>query len=220
MIEHRPPRPTDGFSLAALVTGILGTGPVAFALGAIGLHRTGRAQTAGRGFAIAGIVLGGLQMLATSIAVAWIVGTAVAGVSILGRLPADPFGTSTGPTTIDDLTAGDCFDSGDDDGLHGTVERTACADTHDGEVLEVVTLPDGTYPGGAELETYAEDHCRSDASTAVDDAGLDPDDFEYGYYYPLEQDWADGSRLLQCTIHGWEGDLQGSVLDGDAAVTS
>ena len=51
-------------------------------------------------------------------------------------------------------------------------------------------------------------------------AGLDPDDFEYGYYYPLEQDWADGSRLLQCTIHGWEGDLQGSVLDGDAAVTS
>jgi hypothetical protein len=218
VFEQRPPRPTDGFSVAALVAGIVGTGPVAFVLGAIGLHRTGRGAAAGRGFAVAGIVLGGLQMLFASLTVAWFVGVLVTGASLSSWLPVSPFG-ATGATDIDGLHPGDCFDDGEDAGASGTVDRTDCSTVHDGEVLEVVHLPEGAYPGASELELYAEDRCADDAADAVDAAGLDPEDFEYGYYYPLAENWADGSRLLQCTIHGWEADLQGSVLDGDATLS-
>ncbi|MCG7284382.1 DUF4190 domain-containing protein [Cellulomonas sp. ACRRI] len=67
---------TDGVSIAALVTGILGTGVVALVLGIIGLRRTKKNGTQGRGFAIAGVVLGGLGVLSW-IVVGVLIGTAV-----------------------------------------------------------------------------------------------------------------------------------------------
>lgn len=67
---------TDGVSIAALVTGILGTGVVALILGIVGLRRTKKNGTQGRGFAIAGVVLGGLGVLSW-IVVGVLIGTAV-----------------------------------------------------------------------------------------------------------------------------------------------
>jgi hypothetical protein len=52
-----PPGGTDGFSVAALVCGILALVPVAAPLGVIGLVRTSREARRGRGLAIAGLVL-------------------------------------------------------------------------------------------------------------------------------------------------------------------
>lgn len=68
---------TDGVSIAALVTGLLGTGVVAIILGVLGLRRTKRDGTKGRGLAIAGLVLGGLGVLG------WIV-TAVVVTTAIG----------------------------------------------------------------------------------------------------------------------------------------
>jgi hypothetical protein len=50
-------------SIAALVTGVLGLAVVPLVLGILGLGRTRRNGTAGRGMAIAGIVLGSLQIV-------------------------------------------------------------------------------------------------------------------------------------------------------------
>ncbi|WP_432544603.1 DUF4190 domain-containing protein [Kineococcus sp. SYSU DK002] len=209
-----PSRSTDGFSIAALVTGIAGTGPVAFALGALALHRTASRRTPGRGFAVAGMVLGGFWMLVASGAVVAVVAAGIGGAGLLRGL-----GGPAGTVTVDDLEAGDCFETGADDGRAGTVEQVDCARAHDGEVLEVVSLPEGPYPGEASLELWSEDRCMSDANEAVERAGLVPEDFEYGYYYPLEGNWREGSRLLQCTIHGGGGqDVRGSVLAGDATL--
>lgn len=55
---------TDGMSIAALVTGILGLGVVPIVLGILGLKRTKANRTSGRGLAIAGIVLGALSFIA------------------------------------------------------------------------------------------------------------------------------------------------------------
>lgn len=63
-----PDSGTDGIALASLITGVVGTGPVALVLGIIGLRRTGPGKKGGRGFAIAGTILGGLGTLG------WIVG--------------------------------------------------------------------------------------------------------------------------------------------------
>ena len=67
-----PKRGTDGLSIAALVTGILGLGVVPLILGILGLKRTKVNGTSGRGLSIAGIVLGGLGIVA-SIAVGIVV---------------------------------------------------------------------------------------------------------------------------------------------------
>lgn len=56
--------PTDGFSVAALVLGILGFNIFAIVFGIIGLNRTSTGQYSGRGMAIAGIVLGALSLIA------------------------------------------------------------------------------------------------------------------------------------------------------------
>ncbi len=70
----------SGLSIAALVTGILGLGIVPIILGAIDLNKikSGEASANGKGFDIAGIVLGGLAI------VGWIIfGIAMA---ILGTM--------------------------------------------------------------------------------------------------------------------------------------
>ena len=64
--QYPPPATgrTDGVSIAALVTGLLGLGVVPLVLGILGLRRTKRDGTQGRGLAIAGIVLGALEIVA------------------------------------------------------------------------------------------------------------------------------------------------------------
>lgn len=58
------PVPTDGFSVAALVLGVLGFNIFAIIFGIIGLNRTSTGAYSGRGMAIAGIVLGALSLAA------------------------------------------------------------------------------------------------------------------------------------------------------------
>ena len=68
---------TDGMAIAALVTGLLGTGPLAVVLGAIGLRRTAGGRRGGTAMAWVGVVLG---LLAT---VAW---TAVVTASVMATV--------------------------------------------------------------------------------------------------------------------------------------
>ncbi|WP_179951028.1 DUF4190 domain-containing protein [Xylanimonas oleitrophica] len=58
-----PAQGTDGFSIAALVTGVVGLGVVPIVLGVVGLNRTRKTGRAGKGLAIAGIALGAVAVL-------------------------------------------------------------------------------------------------------------------------------------------------------------
>lgn len=62
-----PSRETDGVSIAALVTGILGLALVAVGLGIAGLVRIQRSGRSGKGFAVAGIVLGAFATVVWSV---------------------------------------------------------------------------------------------------------------------------------------------------------
>lgn len=57
------PIKNDGISIAALVTGVLGMGVVPLVLGIVGITRTKNGERKGRGMAIAGLVLGALQVV-------------------------------------------------------------------------------------------------------------------------------------------------------------
>lgn len=71
--------PTDGVSIAAMVTGLLGLGVVGVVLGAIGLRRTAGAQRKGTGMAWAGVILGLVGTIIWSVGLTW----GVAGASSL-----------------------------------------------------------------------------------------------------------------------------------------
>jgi len=64
---------TDGTSIAALVTGVLGLGAVATILGAIGLRKTADGTRKGTGMAWAGVILGILGTIGWSLAAAWFI---------------------------------------------------------------------------------------------------------------------------------------------------
>jgi hypothetical protein len=59
-----PASTTDGVSIAALVTSLLGMNVVAVVLGILGLRRTKKNGTQGRGLALAGLILGAVELVA------------------------------------------------------------------------------------------------------------------------------------------------------------
>lgn len=83
----RPRRPLNPLAVAALICGILGLAPAAVVLGHVGFAQAGRSGQRGRGFAVAGFVLG---YLAIVVAVAgWFAYTAyVDGLRDGGYLPS------------------------------------------------------------------------------------------------------------------------------------
>lgn len=64
---QQPARPTDGLAIAALITGILGLGLVPLILGIVSLKKIKKTGAGGRALAIAGIVLGALELVAWGI---------------------------------------------------------------------------------------------------------------------------------------------------------
>ncbi|AEG45210.1 DUF4190 domain-containing protein [Isoptericola variabilis] len=70
--QQRFSRGTDGFAIAALVTGILGMAIIPLVLGMIALSRIGRTGQEGRGLAIAGIVLGVLGTIGWVLAIVFL----------------------------------------------------------------------------------------------------------------------------------------------------
>lgn len=94
---QQPPAPHsspgyDGVSIAAFVTGLLGTGPIAAVLGGVGLSRTARNMRSGRWMAWLGLILGVLSTLA------WI-GVIAFFVWIVDTTPTTPVGGGSEPST-------------------------------------------------------------------------------------------------------------------------
>ncbi|MBU5424157.1 DUF4190 domain-containing protein [Cellulomonas hominis] len=147
--QQPAPARTDGVSIAALVTGILMLGIVPLILGIIGLGRTKRDGTQGRGLAIAGIVLGALEIIG---------GIIVAIVVVLGIQAYND--------RIDDLRA-DC----------GSGDMAACDDLYrlapaGSDDEEFGWTCGGLTSGGANCESSA-GTAQGEAFTYGDDASLD-----------------------------------------------
>ncbi len=151
--------------MAAFVLALVGGSVLSVVLGAVALSRTRRHLTGGRGLAVAGVVLGSLEVLAGLVVAAVVVVTGV-GVSLAARsprsapaatapaatAPAEPAPADPRPVPgaadpaapavprevlIDDLAAGDCFDEHAGSLDTGTVLVADCTVAHGGEVIAV-----------------------------------------------------------------------------------
>jgi len=210
------PRPTDGFAVASLVTGVLGLGAVPLALGIVALQRVRRSGAAGHGMAVAGVVLGAVSLVAGLVlAVAFALG-AVAGITEIVRSTSSAASAPADPSRvlIEDLTAGDCLDVGDPHDSDA-VQAVECGDDHEAEVVEVVTLPDpGAYPGDDAVAAAADARCSGVVAAALDAAGVDGTTLDYDYFTPLQAGWDDGNHDVQCLVTGLDADLTGSLAAG------
>lgn len=217
----QPPRvtSTDGMSIAALITGILGLGAVPLGLGIAGLKRTKRDGTSGRGMAIAGIVLGTLSLVAgLALTVAVLVGglafsdavDEMNAAATTAPLVADP-PVDEGTTTDEDATTDDGTTTSETpllDFVPLTVDGFSSAGlTEDAEVLASGALEayTTTYTDGVDtVLTYVTDWSTAEESLVFATA--------VGEAFPVEQ-------LTDSGLASDDGSAQYWVYEADGMAT-
>lgn len=137
--EPQPPK-TDGVSIASFVLSLLCcTGLIGLILGFVGLKRTKGGQRKGRGFAIAGIVLGVLSLFV------------VAGVVVFGVFIAKNV------VTPGNAEVGQCVDVSDDDDTV-VFYKKKCTEDHDAEIVGVQKVTDDNIK---ELKSSLAGYCAT-----------------------------------------------------------
>ncbi len=157
------PRPwngkTNGFSIASLTLSLFGcVGLLSIIFGVIGLRQSLRnGDRRGKIFAILGLSISGLLLLAIAVAIA---------VAVVRDATDGPDRDAAGAIRdersirVVDLRAGDCLK--DLETQSGTrVDVLPCTEPHTSEIVAVFTLPDGPWPGSANISVYGEEGCAT-----------------------------------------------------------
>jgi Domain of unknown function (DUF4190)/Septum formation len=194
---------TNGLATAALATGIGGifigvSAPVAIGLGIAALVQINRRQQAGKGMAIAGLVIGSLVTLGY----AALIGLVIAFGSTVddGYGPPEPVSSSSGATQyIDELQIGDCFD--DSGGADDEVIPRTCTEEHDAELVAIVTPPAGAYPGDSGVDKAADRACTPAFGTYVGKS-RDESELYLDWWTPDKTTWNQGDRRVFCVAYG------------------
>lgn len=152
----------------------------------------------GRGWIIAGAVVGGVILL----------GAAGIGAAQMldGALSTSRPGLSTTGASrdvwISDVGAGDCYVLDADErreAMAGYVTLVDCSEPHDGQVYAVVPLDFDTWPGKREVDDAAAAGCQA-KDVLLDDAIWDESDLNGNWYLPFEEDWDVEDHTAQCVV--------------------
>lgn len=146
-------------------------------------------------------------------------GATVMGCSALG---GDESSATTVPNGVRlvDLEPGTCFQAPADTDVR-VVERVSCRAPHDAEAYAVFAVDAGVddpFPGGAEVQSLAQQGCQDRFADYVGEA------YEDSQYYfsaigPTRKSWeARGDRRVLCSVIASDGGrLEGSVRAGPPA---
>lgn len=207
---------TSGLAIAALTTGLGAilfgvAAPVAIGLGIAALVRIRRTHERGVAQAVVGIVAGSLVTLF------WV---AVLIIAFLVPEETDAAGDTDAPgpaytepyvepsVYISFLQAGECFDVTEHD---QKVDRAPCPEPHDGELVAVVTLPAGPYPGERKVDDVTRAACEKAFASYVG-ISVYKSVLSLQNWWPLRANWAAGDRRGFCTVQSTDDEqLDGSV---------
>ncbi|ACQ81891.1 hypothetical protein Bcav_3649 [Beutenbergia cavernae DSM 12333] len=185
--------PLDAVSVASVVTGVLLLGPVALVLGILGVRRTTRAWRRSPRIAWTGVVLGIVTTLGWVLLglTAWLSG------GLSGGGEAVP-GDVDAPRTVhaSSLARGNCVEFLPPDQQIGEVTQVPCAQPHAAQVVDVVELDGGAYPGPDAVLAAGEEACTSLAE------GLDVGDAQVRPWWlvPSESGWEQGTQVAVCLV--------------------
>lgn len=184
--------PVNGLAIAAFVLGVLCFVPaVGLVLGLIALAGIRKRGERGKGFAVAGCVLSSVGLAL------WVLtlSTGAAGDFWDGFRDA-----ARGEGTAYSLEKGQCFTTpgGSLQGVTYDVDEVPCAQEHDGEVFAAFDLPDGSYPGDAEITRAADDRCYALQDAYAMDRWALPADVDVYYLTPTSDSWRTGDREITC----------------------
>lgn len=121
-----------------------------------------------------------------------------------------------GDLSVQSVEVGDCFN--DPDGVEEGVEVEAlgavpCAEPHDNEAYHVFELPDGEYPGDAEVEEQSFEGCVGPFEGYVGRT-YEASELEIFPITPTEASWNDvDDREVICAVYLPEQELTGSMRD-------
>lgn len=197
---------TDGVSIAALVTGILGMALIPLGLGIAGVVRTKDPARSGRGLAIAGIVLGALGTVGWAILVGAVL--FVANNQDFQDAFTEGFEESYQEGLQEGMglgyDQGDCFDLPYEATTLEEISPADCDTPHTSEVVGVHTLEGDTFPGTDAIETSFEDLCSRSFTVYV---GIGYEDSSLSMYYigPDETTWGFGDRQMLCVVENPDG---------------
>jgi len=108
--------------------------------------------------------------------------------------------TQGGTLAINELRIGDCFNPKDLDAEEANeVDVRRCDEGHQFEMMFIGEMQDGDYP----IESQFEDFVGSACLPAFDEyVGLayEASRLEVYWYFPLEDSWSQGDRLIQCAV--------------------
>ena len=171
---------TNGLAIVALVVSLclgLGLGSIlGLAFGIAALHQIKRRPQNGHGLAMAAVVISAITGLA---------GVIVA-ISVITDEVRDRAAGVTG-TQADRLMPGDCIRDYDDTTGVSDLPVVPCSQPHEAEVYHVFTLPDGDYPGRAEVEEVSGEKCGA-VFEPYDT--VENEDIEISFLYPRDIDWS------------------------------
>jgi hypothetical protein len=98
------------------------------------------------------------------------------------------------------LAVGTCFDVPKASDF-STVEKHACTEPHDAEVVLVSELTGDTFPISLTLDNFISDNCVPAVETYTGRAAQDINDLELGYFSPTSDAWKDGERTITCYLY-------------------
>ncbi|WP_344345936.1 DUF4190 domain-containing protein, partial [Kitasatospora putterlickiae] len=198
------PTVTNGFSVAALVTGLLCLWPLAIAFSIVALAQIPKRNEKGRGMAVTGLVTGVLGVIATLIG---FIGLGV--ISLEEERFGDARRGPKGSQSIEDLAIGDCFNQppfspgrdADSANIYW-VHVVPCTSPHHGEVAGFTSIAGrgGDYPGQQEASEQAGRLCAPVQDDYAFDSWLVPDGMTGSYYYPSIAGWESGDHRVTCTF--------------------
>lgn len=98
-----------------------------------------------------------------------------------------------------DLRVGDCFTIPDGTTV-ATVERLACTQTHNAEVIFVGEYTGASFPISLSLNSYVEEQCVPAFETYVGRPIDAAAELSLAYLHPTRDSWDGGDRTITCYI--------------------
>ncbi len=199
--------PTDGFAIATLVAGVLGSFIFAGIFGGVSLSRIRRGLRRGRNLVFIGWGLCGLWLVAV------IVLFSLLSAEGPGRAPSGEI-TAAGKIAPMSLQIGDCLTlPATVGGAVVKVDAVPCSSAHNAQVFNIVNTGSGPYPGENQATEMGLTACEAELGAFYGEETDIKPGTQLLSFTSAEADWNRGDHTSRCLVMALDGSFTGDIRD-------